>query len=234
MKKPCLTGIIAITLFCAFVIFLLPHAQSAVNPEESIENIKEKISDIPKDAEQIKDKYLTQEWSKFIENNKFLSPVHKSFIAYPLPLIIVFGEPYVVSFTFMIVVFLWVFTVYLIAKPLNALKLFNPAITLLISIGVTIMLAQMKVISTIAVFMVNFVLSKNEWYTRIILGIILIASLVVIKKVDSLLAQKIESASKENKEKNLKGIVQQTKAEMKTLERGLKEGAAASKKFNRR
>ena len=92
----------------------------------------------------------------------------------------------------------------------------------------------MKVINTLAVFIVNLVLSKNEWWTRIILGIIIVAALVVIKKIDSLLAQKIEAATKENKEKTLQGTVRQTKAEMQALERGLKEGAAASKKLNRR
>ena len=234
MKKICLTKIIAITMLCAFVILLLPHAQSAVDPEKSINDIKDKIDDLPRDSEQIKDRYLTQEWSKFIENNKALGPVHKSFIAYSLPFIIIFGEPYILSITFLVVVFLWIFTVYIIAKPLNASKLFNPAITLLISIGISIMLANMKVINTLAVFIVNLVLSKNEWWTRIILGIIIVAALVVIKKIDSLLAQKIEAATKENKEKTLQGTVRQTKAEMQALERGLKEGAAINKKLNRR
>ena len=59
-------------------------------------------------------------------------------------------------------------------------------------------------------------------------------TIVVIKKIDTLLAQKIEAATKENKEKTLQGTVRQTKAEMQALERGLKEGAAASKKLNRR
>ncbi len=234
MKKVWLTKIIAVIMLCAFVILLLPHAQSAVDPEKSIDDIKNKIDNLPEDTEQIKDGYLTQEWSKFIAENKVLGPVHKSFIAYPLPFIIILGEPYVVSFTFLIVVFLWIFIVYLITKPLNASKLFNPALTLLISIGISIMLANMKVINTLAVFIVNLVLSKNEWYTRIILGIIIVAALVVIKKIDSLLAQKIEAAAKENKEKTLQGTVRQTKAEMQALERGLKEGAAASKKLRRR
>lgn len=229
-----MTKIIAVIMLCAFVILLLPHAQSAVDPEKSIDDIKNKIDNLPEDTEQIKDGYLTQEWSKFIAENKVLGPVHKSFIAYPLPFIIILGEPYVVSFTFLIVVFLWIFIVYLITKPLNASKLFNPALTLLISIGISIMLANMKVINTLAVFIVNLVLSKNEWYTRIILGIIIVAALVVIKKIDSLLAQKIEAAAKENKEKTLQGTVRQTKAEMQALERGLKEGAAASKKLRRR
>src|SRR3989344_7818065 len=138
MKQICLTKIIAITMLCALVILLLPHAQAAVDPEKSINDIKDKIDGLPRDSEQIKDRYLTQEWSKFIENNKVLGPVHKSFIAYSLPFIIIFGEPYTVSFTFIVVVFLWIFTVYIIAKPLNASKLFNPAITLLISIGISI------------------------------------------------------------------------------------------------
>src|SRR3989344_5498379 len=117
MKKICLTKIIAITMLCAFVILLLPHAQSAVDPEKSIDDFRDKIDDLPRDSEQIKDQYLTQEWSKFIENNKVLGPVHKSFIAYPLPFIIIFGEPYNLSIIFIVVVFLWIFAVYLITKP---------------------------------------------------------------------------------------------------------------------
>ncbi len=230
-KSWLLTLVLFLSVFIFFVL-VFPTTQ-AIDPQQSIEDIKDKIDNIPKDAEDIKDKYLKKEWTTFIAQNKLFGPFHSFFTSHQLPFTILFAEPYAVSFTFLAIVALWLFFTYLLTKPLKASELFNPPIVLLISIGIAMILAHTGVLKTLATFTLNLVLSKKEWYTRIILGIIAVLALFLARTLDLYLVQTIRAAIKVKKEHSLESSTKQTKAELRALEKGLKEGAAASKKLSR-
>ena len=92
-------------VLCVALLFItLVHAVETTTPGEAVrQQLGINPEELPTTPEGFRDKYLSQKWSELIAKNKYLGPTHNFFLAHPLIFTILFGDPYAISLTFLII-----------------------------------------------------------------------------------------------------------------------------------
>jgi len=86
---------------------------------DNLTSAQNKIDSIPKTPDEIRNRYLNQEWNIIISKNKIIGPIHNFFVANPGMFIVIFKEPYSFSSLFFATVFLWILIAYAFAAFFN-------------------------------------------------------------------------------------------------------------------
>jgi len=133
---------------------------------------------IPTDVEDIRQLYLKLQWTEFIEKNKILSPINKFLITINPVFLILLAYPYELSFTFLGILILWIIAVYQTSKAVEKPGNIKGWQALLIGIaGVTVLLAQTRLLKLIVTFTLDLIFKQENWWMR---TIILIVALGII------------------------------------------------------
>jgi hypothetical protein len=181
-------------------------------------------NNIPTSIEDIKAKYLQEQWIELIKKNKYVGPVHTFFTEHPTPFKVIFGEPYTFTLTFALVFFFWFLVlggVTDIAKNIGILK----KLGIIAGVAFAIIFAQIGILREVSRFTSNILLAEN---TGIMRTVVWLAFLIIIVFV--VVGEKtIVKIMKKNQQLKEKEEVKQGVKESQELIKGIKEGKELTK-----
>ncbi|MCK9568293.1 hypothetical protein M0R72_05070 [Candidatus Pacearchaeota archaeon] len=136
---------------------------------------------------------LLESWKQSILQNEFVAGINSFLTNINVVFIILFGENYSMSlFMFFVIVF-WVFFLLQIAGILRMTSIFSKGVSWIIAVGLTIVLAQVKLYSTLSNLLFNnsFILNAEPWVGALVyVGIIIL--LVFLGSVSKIVEKKLE------------------------------------------
>ncbi|MEK6927186.1 MAG: hypothetical protein AABX11_02035 [Nanoarchaeota archaeon] len=151
--------------------------------------------------EDIRNKYLAREWNKIISNTSVIGPIHKYFLAHPLPFKIIFNTPYTFTPTFLLIVFLWIYFGFL-TKDIMSFTAYDKNVGLIVGLLAPFFFAHIGLLNIVSTFFVNLVISKDKWWVRWIIGLLVAGALFVFFKFEggiSKLVQGINAGAEKEK-----------------------------------
>ncbi|MDP3881667.1 MAG: hypothetical protein Q8Q31_02195 [Nanoarchaeota archaeon] len=220
----------ALLIALLITLSLMPAQVSAQEAIEDslvkIEDAKDKVDSgigiITDSPENIKNKYLTKAWGDMISKNKIIGPIHKFFSQYPLPFIIVFNYPYEISLTFFSIFFLWLFITIAVSKQAGSSGLIGDAAAVFLGIFAAIILSQLGLLQLIVTSALSLILSKEAWWARLIISMIIIAFVLALGYINSMIAKGLKEKRKKDKEEKQEQIVQEAESFMQGVGEGQK------------
>src|SRR5256885_948076 len=127
-----------------FILLLLSfnfiNSLQIVRAEANNSDIIGSLQNLPSDPDELREKYLNQEWSALIKNSTIIGPMHSFFLSIPLPFIILFGQPYSFSARFFLLAIIWLYVMAIAADILASSGLLKRAASIPIGIGIAIIL----------------------------------------------------------------------------------------------
>ena len=131
---------------------------------------------------------------------------------------ILFGDPYAISLTFLIILILWVFIGLKAGQLLEALGILKRAGATVAGFVFTILLAQTTLLRTLAKLCLDIILSSANWWMRLITVIFFVVFFFVLSYLISLVSKKIKEGRAAKKEGKLDEKVE----EVESITKGLK------------
>ena len=197
--------IVGLLILSAFLINV--HAQSPEVSDVLKEQFNISSDKIPTDPEEIKYEFLKQKWTELIEKNKYLGPIHNFLANEKTQWVfkILLAKEYELSVTFLFSLILWILIFTQSAKIIKSSAIVKKEIAFLMGFFIAVIFAQLKIINFIVVGIVDIMLKQENWWLRLIIGIValgLFASLYIISKMISqtLKQQHLEKVAKENEQ----------------------------------
>lgn len=219
MKKEFSVNFLLISIYVLAVVFSLSHISAEITSGEEIQSqIGINPDDLSTDIDELKSKYLTQEWEELVNKNKFLGPVHRFLKSFFL-IKILFGEQYSISITFFLIFIFWIFTAIKSGNIIKSSEIIRGTSAVIIGFLFSIVLAQTGIFNSIAVYMVSVIFSPEQWWMRLILGAIALAIILIIAYISAL----TEKAIKENKQTQKQSKSEQTQKELEAVSREIKK-----------
>ena len=209
-------------VFLLILLLAIPLIQAAADPSDTSQVIGEEFGvnpdNIPTDPEEIKSQYLQQEWAKLVAENKILGPVHNFLNKISPVFSVILNHPYEISLTFFGIFLLWLLFV---LGGLKFCKSFNLNGWLSGGIGIVFasILAQINLIETTVTSILDLIFKQENWWIRLILGILIIGAIIIVIYSWLYLSSYIKKQKKAGKEKE----VDQKLIETKALVKGIKE-----------
>jgi hypothetical protein len=153
-----------------------------------------------------------QKWGELLESlkqnflqNEFVAGMNSFLTKISIVFLILFGENYSMSlFMFFVIVF-WVFFLFQISGALRMTSIFSKGVSWIIAVGLTILLAQLKLYSALSTFLFNnsFILNAEPWIGALVyVGIIIL--LVFLGTVNKLVEKKLEKNREKFEEERTK------------------------------
>ena len=197
----------------------LPGIGGNINPDTGLPIELEKIQEIGKNltSKEISSNYLKQEWNKILLDNKYISSMDSFFTKISIIFRILFGIPYSLTLTLFFVIILW-FAIFLSLPGIieNSTSL-SSGVSWLISLGITIILAQIQVLNRIIVFLIKFISYPENSWLRLLVGILIFVGIIIFYYIEKYLSKYLEKKKK-------KKIENKTKQTQKKIEK-FSEGA---------
>ncbi|MDO8459620.1 MAG: hypothetical protein Q7S74_00785 [Nanoarchaeota archaeon] len=172
-------------------------------------------SKIPTSPDQIQQDYLQKEWTNIIANNTYVSPIHRALIKSSPVFLILFGYPYEISLTLLIIFILWLFFIVQSTKIIESLGLVKGWTAILIGIAFAVILAQLKIFKIIATSTLNLIQKSDNWWMHLILWVVVLGVLACAYVFSSILAKNLKEKHKskveqesEQKLKEIKGVTE--------------------------
>ena len=190
----------------------VPIAGDLDKQVEDLKNTKQTIEDNVEKIKETKWDYLGEKWKDAFLKNKFVSVVDSFFQKINFVFIVLFGENYSFSLTLFFIVILWFSFFFKLDEVFADYSTFSPSVSMAISFGLTIIIAQLKFFMKIVEFFSWLVLSPEAWWIRLIIFIVIAFVMVLLYKFSS----QIGKSFKENSEK--------TKEEMEKAEEKINRG----------
>ncbi len=233
--------ILSLVLFALALFLINVHTVFAIsinpnNPEDPL-GIGINAGDIPQSPEDLANasaSYLATRWNKFFTESAVLGPIHRAFLANPLPFKILFNEPYSFTLTFFCILVLWIF---LLASFGNIVEAYSGSGMIGIVGGIlfSIVFAQIGVINSVVKFFINYILIQNSVWVKVLLWVVAFVILALIFTFDSMWKKSIQASKKQNEKQRLKEkvgeheeVIQGVKQVMKGA-REMKEGYDSNK-----
>jgi len=143
--------------------------------------------------------YLSNEWNKILKKNPIVSGLDAVFTKTNIVFRILFGQDYSLSLTLFFVIFLWFYFLFGIKQIFTKAATFNPNVSLIISAGLSIILAQLQILRKIVDITGWFILSKTAGWWRFIAFVIVCGIFMVIFYINSVFADTLKKSKEEAK-----------------------------------
>ncbi|MEK6890842.1 MAG: hypothetical protein AABX03_01765 [Nanoarchaeota archaeon] len=193
-------------LFGLFAIFLilsnLAVAQSDIlwgvdsnlNPQDiSTDSIKEKGQE--------KWDYLQKEWKNILLKNNIIAKLDSFFTKINILFVILLGEDYsLTSFKLFLIVILWIIIAIGIGNLLKARFGLSIIVSYLIGIGLSVILAQLRIYSLVITATLKIAFAPELWWVRLIIWGVIFFVLILISYVFKILSGYL----KKDREKQIK------------------------------
>lgn len=204
-------------LFLIFVFILSILAISHVSAEDILPVNDSLIQNIQKGQEKVdqynsaqsKSDYLMQEWEKFLGNStigkiimkigEFLKPV----------LTFLIGTEAGINWKFFIALTIWIAFLVSIGNSLLAFSPFSSSTSVIISLGLTIILAQLKFIDKISTFLDNFI---SKWWGKLIIIMLIIFLMMIYKMIEKNIKQEKKKEEEEEDKRKLHAEVKKAES----------------------
>ncbi|MBI2124233.1 hypothetical protein HYT92_00420 [Candidatus Pacearchaeota archaeon] len=216
-------------LFIAFVVFLLVSVSlmfvsQLAKAQDDILGLPAGLSpeEVEKTQEKVEGKwdYLAREWKNIFLKNKFVSATDSFFTKISIVFRILFGMEYSMSLVLLIVIILWFYFLINLLQMHRYFSIFSGWVNYIISFGLVIIMAQVKVLEKIAQFFVWLILGIiSSWWFSLIITAVLIVVLVILYKFNKSFAKQTAANRKRMK----------IEEEERKLERGAIVGESISK-----
>ncbi len=162
--------------------------------------------------------YLGKEWKNMLLANPIVKGIDSFFQKINFVFLFLFGIEYSLSLALFLTIFLWLYLFFTFFNILSN-SLFSKGVSLIISLGFAILIAQIKLFQMPVNFIIGLFFGEQTWWMKLITGvgilILLVVVFVLIKKFGKQLAA--------NKKK-----VKEEKNRIK-LETGARAGEALSR-----
>lgn len=214
MKKR--LAILTILTFCLLIFY--SNQTIALDSQDIEDSAQNAVDQIP-DKQSITDKYLQQEWSKIIEKNPVLGPIHQFFQKITIVFEILFAEPYSLSLTFFLILIIWIILFAMLFDVLARSGTLSEEASFIASLAGVILLAHFTLIKIVAVGIIKFAMGPEAWWARAITWTILIIIVVVLFRLEKTIlkkdknkdaAEKIKDAA-EQQQALVKGMIDSQK-----------------------
>jgi hypothetical protein len=166
--------------------------------------------------------YIGKEWKASLMKNPIINGIDSFFQSINFIFLALFGIPYSLYLALFLTIFLW-FYFFFSFRNILKMSLLSKGVCLLISFGLTIILAQVGLFSTIVNFIIQLFFGEQTWWMKVIIGMLILLGLVLvfafIKRFGKQFAEKKKKMKEE--ENRIK------------LETGAKAGEALSKAISK-
>ncbi len=209
-------------LFALFILssIFFTYVKAETTPGEAVKQIAGfNPEDLPTTPEGFKDKYLSREWSDLISKNKYLGPIHNFFLENQTIFKVLFGDPYAISLTFLLVFVLWLFIAVKSGQIIESSGILKGGSTIIAGFVFTILLAQTTLLRTIAKLCLDLVTKAENLWMRLIVAIVLI----VLFFIASYLVSMFRKSAIENKKKKKFEEMEEKTEEVEAMTEGLKK-----------
>lgn len=232
-KKGVLLGILIISLIFSlyFIHFVSADTIPTQGLQDQANNIQQTANNLQQTPDEIRNQYLSQEWTKAVVDLPFIGPIikpfHEFFLAHPLLFQILFNEPYAISLTFLLTLVLWIF---IVISSYKVWKVYmrEKWVAIVMSIGIAILVAQSTLIKIIVMAIIDLILGQQTWWIRAIMWLAFIGALFLLYYLDRVMAKKLRASRAAAEKSQMKQDVAETKAFVK----GVKEGQKMRGKSN--
>jgi hypothetical protein len=123
--------------------------------------------------------YLGKEWKNILMANSVIQSLDSLFQKINFVFLVLFGTPYSLSLALFLIVFLWLYFFFSFQNILK-MTLFSKIVCLLISLGLTIILAQVGLFSKIVNFIIQLLFGEQTWWMKLIIGVGILIALVLV------------------------------------------------------
>lgn len=210
------TILVLVSLVLSFLIINSLNFVSTADSLSSLNSQVETLNDnltaaqrqldsLPKDADEIRNRYLNQEWNKIIDKNKVLGPIHRFFIAHPKVFVVIFNQEYSFSQLFFATVLAWfLITMGMAAFYYKAIK--NEIIDWLLGAVTASIIAVTGILKPIVEFILKIIFSQEYWWMRALVWLTLfllyLISIGLIRELKkNFKAQELKKEKSEMKQK---------------------------------
>lgn len=192
-------GIFVFVLLLSFIQLANIHAldsDSLQGVQNTLENNTAKLQDVQDTINPDKWQYLGLEWKKILLENAFVSDINAFFTDINFVFVFLFGESYSFSLTLFFIILIWVFFLFRLKGILGMFSPFSKGVSLVISICLTIALAQLGLYREIAKFFIWLMFMPKSWWFQALVLIGIIFAIFIIASVMKYV-EKIQKMSKE-------------------------------------
>jgi len=113
--------------------------------------------------------YLGKEWKTTLMKNPFVSIADSFFQSINFVFVILLAVDYSLSLAFSFILILWLYFFFMLRNILKV-SLFSKWVCLIISFGLTIILAQAGLFSTISTFAMQLFFGAQTWWMQVLIG----------------------------------------------------------------
>ncbi len=223
---------IGVLFICLFLILIITQSfniqaqdikESLEEAEEKLQEGVEKVEDIKEILQEGKWDYLGKEWKEILLKIKSVSAIDTFLTKISIVFVILFGEPYSLSLTLLLIIILWGYFFFKFSEILSDYSIFSSSIAMIIGAAFTIILAQLQILRKIVEFFkwLVFTQEANIWRFLIILGIFL--AMIGIYYLSSYLGDSFKKNKEEmekSRAKTERGILHKI---VKAIIKGLKK-----------
>jgi len=156
----------------------------------------------PESGVQLTEKWQTlgTEWKTNLMQNSVIGGVDSFFQKTNAVFLVLFGVDYSLSLSLFLIVILWIF-LFLIGFNILGNTIFSKWVAVLISIGVAIGAAQLKLFQIPANLIIGLFFGEKPWWVKLIIGVIIIAVIIAafifIRQFGKQLAEKKKKLEEE-------------------------------------
>ncbi|MEK6825904.1 MAG: hypothetical protein AABY00_03900, partial [Nanoarchaeota archaeon] len=202
MKSVFKTSVLLLLYFS--IIISLSFVNAETTPGEAVkQQIGFNPEDLPTSPQEFKDKYLSEEWSELVSKNKYLGPIHNTFLKNQAIFKILFGDPYALSLTFLIILILWIFISVKAGQLIQASGILDGITATLAGFIFSILLAQTTLLRTLAKLSLDIITSSANWWIRLIVAIFIIVMLFIVSYLVSLIRKSLKDNRATKREEKL-------------------------------
>jgi hypothetical protein len=194
----------------------LPEDLTSFTPEDLAE--LNKVTTTVANPENWND--LMESWKQKVLSSEIVSGINNFFVEINIVFVILFGQDYSLSLLLYFVIILWIFFLLKISNALRMTSIFSKGVSLIISFGLTIVLAQLNLFSAISGFFVKLISMPETPWIGILIFVGIHIGLIFLGTVGTLVEKKVMANKK---------LLEEEKAKLNrnvldTYVSGIKEG----------
>ncbi len=161
----------------------LDEIQDLEKTNEQLTEGVDKIEDIQGEIADSNAGYIGEELRRILLKNPVINGFNYFFTAISPVFLVLFGEPYSLSLALFFVIILWIFFVFKFKEIFSVFLSFSLGTSFIISLGLTIALAQIGILRAIAESFVWIVFLTDAWFWSLLLFFVVIIFMVIVYKV---------------------------------------------------
>jgi hypothetical protein len=123
--------------------------------------------------------YLSKEWKTILLGNSVVRGIDSFFQQISVVFLVLFAMDYSMSFLLLFVILIWIYALVFLYNGFKNFSLFSKGVSFIISLGLVIAMAHMKILEVPANGLVWLFFGEKEWWVKLIIGVVVLFFLVM-------------------------------------------------------